>query len=701
MRSVIKILLFLFFILSSAFAFGDSKTDSLLTVLKNTINEKDKSLLLLNIAGLVSTNDSVIFYSNQALNSAAKINNDSLRLACYRNLVRSYQQKPFAEDSALVYVPLIDKINRENSFNELAYLSNATIATLYTQLHQYDAAIKYSQQSLDAAKLTGDEKKISRAKNNLGEVYRKASLFNRAKEVFEEAAENAIKQNDIPNIISGYRGIAICYDMTKDYANAEKYFQLSLDFAAKDKNERTIYSPLGNLAVAQWHLKKYDDAIVNLNKAVVIAKKYNLIQIQSDYKNLADVYKDKGDYDSAIYYGSLSLALAEKNNEKLLQNIDHKILADAYKLKGDYKLAYEHVLRSQEIGDSLKIKEREKANAEAEAAYNVKEKKSKIELLNKENEIQKLTLHEKEQTIYLASIKATQTKNEINLLNQSKALQALKLSQTQQELDNRELETKASIAELELTKKDKLIKEKQLAEQTLYRNIIVVGSLFIIVLGLLLFNRFRLNKKIESQQALLNERKRISNELHDDLGAQLSTARMFLNSMKNNTDGDKNKMLVENSIQLIDGSINDLRKIMDDLQASTLQQQGYLKATEELINKINQLQQINFSLSHSGLEKRLQQNTEHHLFRITQELINNSMKYAKAKNVTIDLVNRDGTVVLLYEDDGIGFDIKNNKRGYGLTNIETRTQNINGIVEFDSSPGNGARTIIELPLVYA
>ena len=216
-----------------------------------------------------------------------------------------------------------------------------------------------------------------------------------------------------------------------------------------------------------------------------------------------------------------------------------------------------------------------------------------------------------------------------------------------QEAENRELETKANAAELELTKKDKTIKEKQLSEQTLYRNLLVVGSILLLAFGLLLFNRFRLSKQLESQRALLNERKRISNELHDDLGAQLSTARMFLSSLKNNAEGEKNKTLVENSIQLIDGSINDLRKIMDDLQVSTLQEKGYLIATEELVNKINLLQQINFSLSHVGLEKRLEQKTEHQLFRITQELINNSMKYAKAKNVYIDLVNRDGKIILL------------------------------------------------------
>lgn len=253
-------------------------------------------------------------------------------------------------------------------------------------------------------------------------------------------------------------------------------------------------------------------------------------------------------------------------------------------------------------------------------------------------------------------------------------------------------------AQIELLDKERLLQNAEIEKQQLMRNLIIVLVLVLMGGSVLLFNRFKLKKKIEQQTALLTERKRISAELHDDLGAQLSTARMFLNTLKNNAYGNDNKKIVETSLGLIDSSIKDLRKIMDDLQASTLQEKGYLAATEELVNKINQLQQIKFYLTHHGMEKRVDHKTEHHLFRITQELLNNTLKYAEAKTVTVDLVNHGNKLVLMYEDDGKGFDLIAVNNGFGIANINSRAQSMGGVAEFDSIPGKGTRVIIEMPL---
>ncbi|MEP6845204.1 MAG: sensor histidine kinase [Panacibacter sp.] len=231
--------------------------------------------------------------------------------------------------------------------------------------------------------------------------------------------------------------------------------------------------------------------------------------------------------------------------------------------------------------------------------------------------------------------------------------------------------------------------------------ILLLSVLLLIIFAGLLFNRYKLKKKIESQQALLNERKRISHELHDDLGSQLCATRIFLNTLKNNGNIKADRALLENSLSLIDTSIKDLRFIMDDLQTSTLLENGYLAATAELVNKVNQLRQINFSLSYNGIQQRLEHKKENNLFRITQELINNTLKYAHAKNVTIDVLNRDNNIVLMYEDDGNGFNPQSITKGYGLNNIQSRSQSLGGTVAFDSWPGAGFRAIIEIPLLYA
>jgi signal transduction histidine kinase len=216
-----------------------------------------------------------------------------------------------------------------------------------------------------------------------------------------------------------------------------------------------------------------------------------------------------------------------------------------------------------------------------------------------------------------------------------------------------------------------------------------------------MFNRYQLKKKIESQQALLNERKRISHELHDDLGSQLCAARLFLSNFKNSNDHNTNKTLIENAVGLIDTCIKDLRCIMNDLQTPALLENGYIAATTELINKVNQLKQIRFSLSHNGIQKRIEPKKESSLYRITQELINNTLKYAQAKNVTIDVLNRDNNLVLMYEDDGNGCNLQSVQTGYGLNNIQSRSKSVGGTVAFDSFPGAGFRAIIEIPLLYA
>lgn len=231
-------------------------------------------------------------------------------------------------------------------------------------------------------------------------------------------------------------------------------------------------------------------------------------------------------------------------------------------------------------------------------------------------------------------------------------------------------------------------------------NILLGVVIVIILFSTLLFNRYQLKKKIEQQQALLSERKRISHELHDDLGSQLCAVKIFLNDIKKN-EIIKNNELLENSLGLIDASIKDLRLIMDELQTSTLLENGYLAATTELVNKVSHLKEIKFSLSHNGFQNRLCHTKETNLFRITQELINNTLKYAQAKNVTIDVLNRDNNLILMYEDDGNGFNLNSAKTGYGLNNIQSRSHALGGTVAFDSWPGAGFRATIEIPLLYA
>lgn len=248
------------------------------------------------------------------------------------------------------------------------------------------------------------------------------------------------------------------------------------------------------------------------------------------------------------------------------------------------------------------------------------------------------------------------------------------------------------------TKLNRTVIKKQQRTSTILLGTIAV----ILIFAALMLNRYHLKKKIEKQQALLDERKRISHELHDDLGAQLCAVRLFMiNIQKNAQLTNDDKTCLDNSLSLIDTTIKDLRHIMNDLRTPVLVEDGYIAATTALVNKLSQLKQVKFNILNNGMEKRFGYKKENNLYRITQELINNTLKYANAKNVTIDVQNRDNNVVLMYEDDGIGFNMHAVKKGCGLDNIESRSRALGGTVAFDSWPGYGFRAKIEIPLLYA
>ncbi|MFM2206884.1 MAG: hypothetical protein RL213_859, partial [Bacteroidota bacterium] len=192
-----------------------------------------------------------------------------------------------------------------------------------------------------------------------------------------------------------------------------------------------------------------------------------------------------------------------------------------------------------------------------------------------------------------------------------------------------------------------------------------------------------------------DERVRIGRDLHDDLGARLSTLKLMLQSVFRK-EGSAQEPVRESSISLLDSAISDMRSIITNLSPKALQENGYLKAVEELVASVSKTEAAKFELSMHGMDRRFDSEFENSIFRITQELINNSLKYAKASLISINTVYRDGKVVILYEDNGAGFDADKVTRGYGLNNIRSRAELYGGEFYIDTAPGKGFRCEVTL-----
>lgn len=193
------------------------------------------------------------------------------------------------------------------------------------------------------------------------------------------------------------------------------------------------------------------------------------------------------------------------------------------------------------------------------------------------------------------------------------------------------------------------------------------------------------------------DRKRIADDLHDELGLKLSTLKHYLLA------GDINKMidggeLRKLSTEYIDSSVNILRNTLINLSPKTLDENGLVTAMEDLIDNINKLGIIKIHLDHSGFTVALKSTPEYAIYRICQELINNTIKHAGAKNIYIVIINRNERLILLYEDDGKGYDYSTIKRGYGLFNIEALVKAIRAELDMDSAKGKGVAVTVTLNL---
>jgi signal transduction histidine kinase len=200
--------------------------------------------------------------------------------------------------------------------------------------------------------------------------------------------------------------------------------------------------------------------------------------------------------------------------------------------------------------------------------------------------------------------------------------------------------------------------------------------------------RTQVASKIISAQE--DERQRISQDLHDDLGSTLSMLKFQLEESNKLFDS---KLL--NEISITNKAVEDLRQISYNLMPTMFLQRGLLMALEEFItiNKISS--RVEFI--YSGTENRLNLDTELNIFRIIKELLNNAIKHAKASKIELQIIYYDSFMYISVEDNGIGFEEKGVAlTGNGLKNINLRVNYLNGKLSLESSP-KGTLVLIEIP----
>ena len=215
--------------------------------------------------------------------------------------------------------------------------------------------------------------------------------------------------------------------------------------------------------------------------------------------------------------------------------------------------------------------------------------------------------------------------------------------------------------------------------------------------------RFSLMQKIVTTQE--DERRRIARDMHDSLGQQMTALRLKIASLKDDHPGDAR--LVESLERLqelgakVDAEVNFL---VWELRPTVLDDLGLVSAIDNYVREWSRHYGIPAEF-HAGRfrNERLDGNIETNLYRISQEALNNVFKHSGASTTNVVLEARRNEIVLVVEDNGVGFDLdkvrpnRASGRGFGLVGMRERAAIIGGKVELESAPGKGTTVFVSVP----
>ncbi|REA61294.1 sensor histidine kinase [Dyadobacter luteus] len=217
------------------------------------------------------------------------------------------------------------------------------------------------------------------------------------------------------------------------------------------------------------------------------------------------------------------------------------------------------------------------------------------------------------------------------------------------------------------------------------------------------YSRLLLDTALNSEET---ERRRIAQDLHDDIGTMLSLTKLSLNQLSKviGENSEKEEQIMKKTQSLVEETILHVRRITRDLVPTTLERFGLAEAIDEFIHKLEQVNTLSITLN-AGTEElpRQGQKIELTIYRIMQELVNNAIKHANCSEIDISLEMNDKFIGLRVTDNGIGFDPEAIKDGHlaglGLLGIESRLAIVNGTVQYSKNGNGGSCALALVPII--
>jgi signal transduction histidine kinase len=535
------------------------------------------------------------------------------------------------------------------------YANYNVLGSIYSNISEYDSAAVYYLKAIDICKSEGNELNLATLYSNITEVFLQMEQYEDALEYTNMALEI---NNRYPDNISGFASIymdlgRIAAEQER-YTDALKYYDYAIRFYQEADDQIGVLNVYNNYGDLFFRQKKYEMAIRYFNMALEGYKESGYLHgMVTALGNKAAALEESGNYEESMILKDSCLRISFREGNKELRKDIYWNIANASEKQGDYKKAYQHLELYTELKDSIF-------------------KLDKVKLINELDIIHK----------------------KAEILAANEALENLNLR-----------------------------KDLELQKKTRQRDGFLYSGAGLLVIGLFLLVHFRQKaikdkiiasqkiRQLEEEKKLMaaklliegqeEERKRIARELHDGLGVLLSATKMQFTSIKDLSP--ENQPLLERASQLLEQATGDVRKISHNMMPGLLTKLGLFEAVEELFDNLNDAENMNALCEITGEhDERLPENKEIMLYRIVQELVNNTLKHAQAGNISIKIKVFPDHVHINYHDDGKGFDVdetmKSEAGAFGLKSLQSRVGFLSGTMAIDSKAGEGTSYTIQVPV---
>ncbi|GAA4888481.1 hypothetical protein GCM10023311_10490 [Flaviramulus aquimarinus] len=560
------------------------------------------------------------------------------------NIGELYRKTTSLTDSAYYYYYQAERIYKSLKNNYGVASTLYGIAEIQRNEKDYTASEVNSIEAIQLLELLEQTYKVKERKsfiyNTLGIVFNELEQFDESIKYHKKSLElkRNLKGIDKSKIDNSINNIGFVYKNLKEYELALNYYNEILLNENLINERPDFYALVLDNYAHTLYLSNEFDQLPNLYfKALKITDSVNPKGYNSIIINqhLAEYYNDKGDKDSAKYY-------AYKAKE-ISMNYHNDDLLKSLLLLSEIEeghMAAKHLKGYVKLNDSLQKNERA-----------IRNKFARIRFETKQIEQENIKISKERMWLFIISVVVVIASFLIYLI-------------IMQRNKNKEL---------------RFIQQQQETNEEIYN--------------------LMLSQNESIEEARTQEKKRISEELHDGVLGRLFGTRLSLDSLNMSTSADAVKSRGEYLVELKTIE-DDIRKVSHELNTDFVSGSGFIDIIKTLVETQTLAYSLKYDFKHDDAINwdSVSNKKKIHIYRMIQESLHNIYKHANATQVNISFKLKNSVICLTMTDDGSGFDVNKAKSGIGLKNMYSRIKEINGTIDIKSKKDVGTTVTIEAPI---